>query len=52
MTLTNIRWSYFWTPTACGTEILYSRDGIPSCTRVAYELTSFESITRFISLLP
>ena len=52
MTITNIRWSYFWTPTACGTEILYSRDSVPSCTRVAYELTNFESIARFLSLLP
>ncbi len=52
MTITNIRWSYFWTPTDCGTEILYHRDGIPSCTRVLHELTDFASVARFLFLLP
>ena len=52
MTITNIRWSYFWTPTACGTEILYARDGIPSCTRTLRELSDFASVARFLSLLP
>lgn len=52
MTITNIRWSYFWTPAACGTEILYYRDGIPSCTRTLRELPDFPSVAHFLSLLP
>lgn len=52
MTITNIRWAYFWAPTFCGTEILYTRDGIPSCTRLPYELSDFESIAHVLATLP
>ena len=52
MTITNIRWFYFWTPNSCGTEILYFRDGIPSCTRTLRELTEFNAIAAFLALIP
>ena len=52
MSITNIRWSYFWMPTECGTEILYLRDDIPSCTRLPYELSDFASICRVLATLP